>query len=209
MYPGVNYHPAESDTRCKPSATWSHKAHDKWASRICRALTAIHEILPPTHWATIKLNQHIPTDDIGKFQSTISKAIEYRNRQSGQHIALYALHEINDEAIVHYHVLIRASNMDPKAFLNSVIAKFNRKNGTSIDMEYIKPPMSTDAVSIYSIKLGIHSKPLFSPGSLSRYSFTAGRYFLNFPVEDLRQQSLDDWLLTRMEIQVDNIVGEW
>jgi len=180
-----------------------------WASRNCRALTAIHEILPPTHWATIKLNQHLSTETIGNFQSTISKAIEYRNKKDGQHIAIYAIHEINEESIVHYHVLIRASNIDPDQFLNSVISKFNRKNGTNITMKYIEPPKSTDAVSVYSLKLGIHNKPLFSPGSLNRYSFTAGRYFLNFRIDELRRQSLDDWLLGRMEQQVDDIVGEW
>jgi hypothetical protein len=209
MYPSVNYHPAKSDTHCRPSPTWSHKAHDKWASRQCRALTAIHEILKPTHWATIKLNQYFGTDTVRRFQGVVSKAIEYRNKQEGQHIAIYAAHEINEGGIIHYHVLIRASNIDPDKFLNGVISKFNRKNGTVINMKFIEPPESSDAVTLYTFKLGKHDTLLFSPGSLSRYTFTAGRYFMKFRIDDLSRQSLDNWLLWRMEKQVDNIVGDW
>ena len=209
MYPSVNYHPAEFDDRAKPSPTWSHKAHDKWASRQMRALTAIHQIVEPTHWATVKLNQPLPLDTIRKFQSVVSKAVEYQNKKADQHIALYAVPEIDDGYCVHYHVLIRALNIDPDKFLNGVISKFNRKNGTKINMQYIKPPESTDAVSLYSLTLGRHDTLLFSPGSLNRYTFTAGRYFMNFKIRKLREQSLNEWLFRQLECEADKIVGDW
>jgi hypothetical protein len=209
MYPGVNYHPVKSDAPSKPSPTWGYKAHDQWASRQLRALTAIHEIVKPTHWATVKLNQPLPLDSIRRFQVTVSKAIEYQNKQTGQHIAIYAVPEIDGESCVHYHILIRAYNIDPAKLLNGVISKFNRKNGTIISLDYIEPPESSDAVTLYSLKLGKRDTLLFLPGSLNRYTFTAGRYFLNFKIDDLREQSLNEWLFRQLECEADKLVGDW
>jgi len=188
------------------------------------ALTALHEIVQPTHWATIKLHQPLPLDEIRRFHAAVSKAIEYKNRPkaslvevhpdltittTGQHIAIFAIPEIDEGFCLHYHVLVRATNINPSIFLNGVISKYNRKYCTKISMEFIEPPNSTEAVSIYSLKLGDHGILLFAPGSLSRYTFTAGKYFLNLGVKKLRLKRRNEWRLQELEKQVDTIVGEW
>ena len=155
MYPSPNYNPVKSDAAGKPSATWGYAARRSWASRHSYGLNALHEIAPPTHWATIKLNEPLPIDEIRTFQGVISKAIEYQNRHKatsyevspdlaistdGRHIAIFAVPEIDDGWCIHYHALIRASNIEPVRFLNTLIGKYNRKHGRKISMEWTEAP---------------------------------------------------------------------
>lgn len=233
-YPGVNYNPVYYDSSCRISATWSHPARRKWASRQILALNALHEFVSPTHWATIKLNEPLTLGEIRTFNATVAKAIEYQNRHkgdrvdvsheleittNGRHIAIYAVPEIDEAWCIHYHVLIRASNIDPNDFLNGVINKYNRKHGKKVTMEWIKSPNTTLGVSVYSLKPSGRKKSkkgdsdcfmlLFSPGSLSRYIFQAGRYFLKFRLKKLRQESRKEWRFRVIESQTESIVDEW
>lgn len=213
----------KSDGPCLVSPTWNYVSHDKWASRHLNALDAVHEIAPPTHWATIKFNTPMLTRGIRDFLKTLSKAIEYLNRctaekltvsseleitSTGKHIALFAVAEIDAGGCVHYHVLIRASGIEPEKVLETVIAKYNAKKSTKITLPYIERPKSHNAVSIYSVKLGRRDTLLFSSGSLPRYTYTAGKYFLGIPLRELRASTRNDYFLTKAEIEVNKIVAD-
>jgi hypothetical protein len=232
--PSVNYNPVNSEVPCRASATWSHAARRKWASGQFSALNELHQLAPPTHWATLKLNEPLPLGEVVKFHSVIAKAIAYQNRSKatdfdisfdleiktdGRHISIYAIPEINEAWCIHYHMMIRATKIDPISLLNLVISKYNRKHGRKVSMEWDAIPRVAGAISNYTVKLngkkkGNNGQPdrdvlLFAPGSLNRYVFTAGNYFLKMGVVKLRRQNRRDGLLRLLELKADSIVADW
>ena len=205
-------------TNCQPSVklpsnkvfaspTFSYQSHDKWASKIVNALDEIHMIAPPTHWATIKCNQYLHSNDIRWFLSRLSKAIEYQNTKKQGCFAVFAIPEVDDIGVVHFHVLIRAT-IDPLPFLASVINKHNSKTGRRFSIDYLEKPTSVEAVTKYSAKLGRHDINLFSSGSLTRYTYTAGKYFLGKKRKELVKQSLEKFFEIT-EVQEANVFHEW
>lgn len=173
-----------------PSPTFSYQSHHKWASKLVNALDEIHKIAPPTHWATIKANEYLQTKDIRLFLNRFSKAIEYRNTKMRGCFAVFAVPEIDDYGVVHFHALIR-SQIEPLPFISAIINKHNIKNSRKFSIDYIEKPESVDAVTKYITKLGRSNINLFSSGSLSRYSYCAGRYFLGKKRKDLTTQALE------------------
>jgi hypothetical protein len=139
-------------TNCRPSVklapnkvfaspTFSYQSHDKWASKIVNALDAIHSVAPPTHWATIKANEYLSPNDIRRFLGRFSKAIEYQNTKKQGCFAVFAVPEVDEIGVVHFHVLIRAS-IDPLPFIESFIKKHNSKCGRNFSINYLEKPKS-------------------------------------------------------------------
>ena len=188
------------------SPTFSYQSRDKWASKIVNALDEIHSIAPPTHWATVKVNEYLQSQDIRMFLNRLSKAIEYQNKKTQGSIAVFGIPEINDIGHVHFHLLIRAT-VDPMVFISAVIAKHNAKNKRKFSIDYLEKPTSVEAITKYTTKLGRHNINLFSSGSLTRYSYSAGKYFLGVKRKELVRQCLDKFFESK-ETQTVNPVEE-
>jgi hypothetical protein len=120
---------------------------------------------------------------------------------------VFAIPEVDDMGVVHFHVLIRAS-IDPLPFIESVITKHNSKSGRKFSIDYLQKPTSVEAVTKYTTKLGRHNINLFASGSLTRYSFTAGKYFLGKKRKELSKQTLEKFFEIT-EVQEVDTSYEW
>jgi hypothetical protein len=159
------------------SPTFSYESHNKWGSSHCRALSALHEKIPPDVCGTIGF-------DAGN-KSTIALFLKkYREKMTYQHrkhpkeykSAIFGVFEIREhDDLIHMHWIARNFNI---IFMEQLIKKFNKQYGTRFAIMYYHPIESVDAISAYPFKFAVNKKIIFQRGSLNRYIYQSGNYFL-------------------------------
>lgn len=198
-----NHEPDDYFANNRASPTFTRKSHDRWAAKHVRALQQIHDILPPTHWLTIKFNRPEPVFIIKKFLATLTRAVGYFNKTRGQHLGLFGVMEPEKGCTVHLHVLVRTTLNDPAHFIRKKIDAFNRKHGTTISIPYCEVPNEIDAVTCYPFKLGSKEKLLFESKNGLRYTYQSGKYFLGKSKLKYEREKRQNWIVSKHEAEVD------
>ncbi|MDA1013957.1 MAG: hypothetical protein O3A00_05825 [Planctomycetota bacterium] len=201
-----NHEPDDYFANNRASPTFTRKSHDRWAAKHVRALQQIHDILPPTHWLTIKFNRPEPVFIIKKFLATLTRAVGYFNKTKGQHLALFGVMEPEKGCTVHLHVLVRTTLNNPVIFLSNKIDAFNRKHGTTISIPYCEVPDEIDAVTCYPFKLGSKDKLLFESRNGLRYTYQCGKYFLGKSKLKYERERRKHWIVSKYEAEADAIL---
>ena len=206
-FPSFQSHePCEYFSNGKPSPTFNKKSHDRWGARHVRALDKLHEYLPPTYWATIKFNRPEQIATIKAFTKSLTRAVGYHNRTRPDHLALFGVLEIEGDASVHLHVLVRSGDTNPLAFLAKAADKFNKKYGTTITVPYCQRPDDAIDVTHYLFKLGSKDKLLFARNLGMRFVFQCGRYFIGATKAELERRGRADFVQRKYEAQADAAV---
>ena len=190
----------------RPSPTFSDKSHDRWAAKHIRALEQTHEILPPTHFATLKFNRCENVGSIKALLQSLTRAVGYFNRKGIGHIAIFGVLEGERDCSVHLHLLIRTNLDDPAPLIRKKLAAFNKKCGTIATLQYCEPPKDVGFVTRYPFKLG-QDKLLFESNTGLRFVYHCGGYFLEKKKSDSERERLFHIILAKHEAEADKIVG--
>lgn len=190
----------------RPSPTFSDKSHDRWAARHIRALEHTHEILPPTHFATLKFNRCETVATIKALQQSLTRAIGYFNRKGNDHIAIFGVLEGEWDCSVHLHLLIRTTLDDPAPLIRKKLAAFNKKSGTIATLPYCEPPNDVGFVTRYPFKLG-QDKLLFESNTGLRFVYQCGGYFLDNKKSDSERERLFHIILAKHEAEAETVIG--
>jgi hypothetical protein len=211
VFPATNINPYKPSGHVFASPTWSFASRDKWASRIVSALETLHEMLPPSFFVTIKPNQRLKKKQVSEFFKALSKAVEYKNRaeRGTGHISYFCFPEINKNNFLHFHFLIRTTGIDAETMFNGFIKRYNKKHKMNFSMPYIEPPDSPEACTLYFSKLGRRDIKMFQSTSLTKYTFTGGKYFLNFKRKKLIRIARFNYWLRMAEMKAEEICKEW
>lgn len=207
IHPSLKFHkPDDYFAFGRPSPTFSDKSHDRWAAKHIRALEQTHEILPPTHFATLKFNRCETVATIKALQQSLTRAIGYFNRKGNAHIAIFGVVEGERDCSVHLHLLIRTTLDDPAPLIRKKLAAFNKKQGTIATLPYCEPPNDVGFVTRYPFKLG-QDKLLFESNTGLRFVYQCGGYFLDKTKTDSERERLFHLLLAKHEAEAEKVIG--
>lgn len=201
-----NHKPDDYFAFGRPSPTFSDKSHDRWAAKHIRALEQTHEILPPTHFATLKFNRCETVGTIKALQKSLTRAVKYFNDKGNGHIAIFGVLEGERDCSVHLHLLIRSTLDDPATIIRKIIAAFNKKHGTIATLPYCEPPNDVGHVTRYPFKLG-QDKLLFESNTGLQFVYRCGGYFLDKSKTDSERERRFCLILAKHEAEADKIVG--
>jgi hypothetical protein len=159
------------------SPTFSYESHTKWGSNHCRALLGIHGKIPPEVCGTVGFD--------GGDRFLISLFLKrYREKMSYQHrkhpdkykSAIFGVFHIRDwDNLIHMHWIGRNFEI---IFMDELVTKFNRKYGTRFRIMYYDIVLSDKNISAYPFKFTKEIRAIFVQGTLSRYVYHIGNYFL-------------------------------
>jgi hypothetical protein len=159
------------------SPTFSYASHQRWGSRHCCALNALHEIYPATVCGTLMFNGG-DKETIATFLSSYAEKMRYEATKTPEKIksALFGVLEVRPrDYLVHMHWLAR--NFEVK-YMEDHLKKYNNKYGTRFHLKYYNLIKDIDGYSAYIFKFNYENKLIFNKGALKRYVFHCGNYFM-------------------------------
>ena len=160
-----------------PSPTFSLESHNKWGSSHCRALSAMHEKIPPEVCGTIGFAGG-DKNTISLFLKRYREKMAYQNKKHPlkKKSAIFGVMEIREyDDLIHMHWIARNFEI---IFLEELIKKFNTKHKTKFYIMYYRLIKDVDGISAYPFKFCKNKKIIFQRGSLNRYVYQSGNYFL-------------------------------
>jgi len=159
------------------SPTFSYESHERWGSRHCCALNALHEVYPATVCGTLMFNGG-NKETIAGFLSSYAQKMRYELKKTTEKnkSALFGVLEVRPrDYLVHMHWLARHFEIQ---YMEDHIIKYNNKYGTRFQLKYYKLIKDIDGYSAYIFKFGCDNKLIFTKGALKRYVFHCGNYFM-------------------------------
>jgi hypothetical protein len=160
-----------------PSPTFSFESHNKWGSNHFRALSAMHEKIPPEVCGTIGFAGGDKIT-IALFLRRYREKMAYQNKKHPQKkkSAIFGVLEIREyDDLIHMHWIARNFEI---VFLDELIAKFNNKHKTRFTIMYYDIIEGVKNISRYPFKFFDDTKLIFKQGTLNRYVYQTGNYFL-------------------------------
>jgi hypothetical protein len=159
------------------SPTFSYHSHERWGSRHCCALNALHELYPATVCGTIMFNGG-NKETIANFLSSYAEKMRYEAAKTPEKIksALFGVLEMRPrDYLLHMHWLARNFEVQ---YMEDHIRKYNKKFGTRFQLKYYRLIKDIDGYSAYIFKFNYDNKLIFTKGALKRYVFHCGNYFM-------------------------------
>lgn len=102
--------------------------------------------------------------------------------------AMFGVYETTESKFVHMHFLARHFEI---IHLENTIKNFNKKHKTTIEIMDYDTIQFIEGVSAYPFKFNYKVKVIFIKGSLNRYTFQQGNYFLGMKKQLEREGFLD------------------
>jgi hypothetical protein len=183
------------------SPTFSYESNERWGSRHCCALNALHELYPATVCGTIMFNGG-NKETIANFLSSYAEKMRYEAKKTPEKIksALFGVLEMRPrDYLLHMHWLARNFEVQ---FMEDHIRKYNKKFGTRFQLKYYRLIKDIDGYSAYIFKFNYDNKLIFTKGALKRYVFHCGNYFMGIK-KKMEKEGLKNFISQKMGRKAD------